>query len=77
MDAVAETIATNRIREVRLQKGMSQTKLGRLVGLSEPTINRYEHGSRRPSRETMVKIASVLEVPLMDLYVDLANAGEG
>lgn len=72
MDAVEEKLeVTNRIREVRIQKGLSQIKLGRMVGLSEPTINRYERGSRRPSRETMLQIAAALEVPLKDLYVDL------
>lgn len=62
---------TNRIRQVRERKGMSQSALGRKVGLSEASINRYEQGSRRPDRDTLTKIAAALGVPVRDLFVSL------
>lgn len=67
---VTEAKSRNRIRDVRTQRGISQTELGLRVGMSEPTINRYENGGRRPSREMFNAIADALGVPLKDLFVD-------
>jgi transcriptional regulator with XRE-family HTH domain len=74
---VAEAKTTNRIREVRLARGLSQSALGKLVDMSEPAINRYERGGRKPTREKMHQIAKALGVPLQALFVDLsARDGE-
>lgn len=63
----------NRIKEVREAKGLSQTELGRLVGLSEPAINRYERGNRKPSRRKLDDIAKALDVPLKSLFINLSR----
>jgi transcriptional regulator with XRE-family HTH domain len=62
----------NRIKEVRESQGISQTELGRLVGLSEPSINRYERGNRKPTRKKLDDIAKALGVPLKALFIDLS-----
>lgn len=51
-------------------------ELGRLIGVSEPAINRYERGNRKPPREKMNDIAKALNVPLKDLFVNLVTEDE-
>jgi len=60
------TIGEN-IRYVRQSKGMTQKQLGKLAGIAEPTIRRYELGKLNPKRETIQKIANALGVNMLDL----------
>lgn len=54
--------AGERIREARIQRGMTQKQLGERAGIAEPTIRKYELGKLNPKYETMQKIASALNV---------------
>ena len=51
-----------KLRACRKQKGLTQSQLGGLVGLSGPTIRMYELGLRRPSIDTLKKIASIFDL---------------
>ena len=51
-----------RLRELRIQRKLSQTELGNLVGLHYTQIGRYERGESRPSSDVLRKLATVLEV---------------
>ena len=46
------------------QKNMSQTDLGKAVGVAREIIGRYERNEVLPSIEVAAKIADVLEVSL-------------
>lgn len=63
-----------RIKELRTQKGWSQTKLGVEIGLDEGTasarINRYEKGVHVPDYSTLKKLAHVLDVPVFYFLVE-------
>jgi len=58
-----------RIKEVRLQKGISQADLvGKMQGEIDPTnISRIESGRTNPTVFTLFRIAEALEVRLNDL----------
>ncbi|MDP2368205.1 helix-turn-helix domain-containing protein [Rhodoferax sp.] len=51
-----------RLRELRKQKDLSQTALGKLAGLHYTHIGRYERGASRPSGDTLKRLADVLGV---------------
>ena len=51
-----------RLRKLRRQKNLSQTKLGELTDLHYTHIGRYERGLSRPSSNTLRKLAEVLGV---------------
>lgn len=53
-----------KIKKCRLERGLTQKKLGELCGMSEAQIGQYENGYREPKRETLEKIVLALEVPL-------------
>ena len=56
-----------KIREIRLSKGLSQERLGNLCGMAGSAIRRYESGRANPKIETLTKIASALEVPVWEI----------
>lgn len=49
-----------RIKELRINKRISQQELGDKVDVTKVSISGYEKGSRVPSLETFVKIADTL-----------------
>ena len=64
----------HRLRCARKLLGLSQDRLGVLIGLDEHTasarISRYETGAHEPPIKTARLLASVLGVPLAYLYCD-------
>ena len=53
---------SERLRQVRTQKGFSQSELARLVGVHYTQIGRYEKKGAQPSAEVLNKIANALSV---------------
>lgn len=51
-----------RCREVRLSLGMSQARLGELVGVSMHSIFRLENGTRQPKTDELQALARVLGI---------------
>lgn len=68
-----------RIREIRLQRKMTQEQLGEKVGVTFSYIGRVERGQKNISLRTLGKIAIALDVNVntfftySDLQVDVAN----
>lgn len=51
-----------RIREARLARGWTHEELARRMGVNWRTVQRWQTG-RPPRVETLVRLASVLEIP--------------
>ena len=56
-----------RLKELRIEKGLSQQKLGEIFGFCNQTISFWESGSREPDLDTLLKIAHFFEVSLEEL----------
>jgi len=54
------TTLGERIRELRIEKGMSQTYLGKLIKVGKTTISNYETGYSSPDTETLSRLADAL-----------------
>ncbi|WP_317394695.1 helix-turn-helix transcriptional regulator [Faecalicoccus pleomorphus] len=69
----------DKIRRVRLRKGITQNQIAEKIGISQPTYAQWENGKRKPKLETLKKIADALEVPVSTLYDDyeFVDPGEG
>ena len=48
------------VRELRLRTGLTQEKFAARLGVTFPTINRWENGRARPSPLAMQKIEELL-----------------
>jgi len=55
------------IRKLREAKGITQEELASAVGMMRSNISRIEAAKRRPTLETVERIANALKVPVADL----------
>jgi transcriptional regulator with XRE-family HTH domain len=53
-----------RIRARRMAKGMSQTNLGDLLGVTFQQVQKYEKGVNRVGAGRLVRVADALDVPV-------------
>lgn len=56
------------LREYRESIGLTQSELGKLVGVNARTISAYELGTRKPSTKVAVKLLKVFNIKLQDLF---------
>ena len=65
---------SKRLKQARLNKGLSQRALGTAVGMDEFTasarMNHYEQGRRIPSYQTVHALADYLGLPTSYFYED-------
>lgn len=60
-----------KIRLLRINKGLTQEELGTLIGVQKSAINKYEKGRvENIKRSTFMKLASALDVEPVDLLDD-------
>ena len=60
----------DRLRELRVQKNLSQGDIEKRTGLLRCYISRVENGHTVPAIETLEKMARAMEVPLYQLFYD-------
>ena len=58
-----------RIRTMRLSRGMTQADLARAINQSQSSITMYENGRREPDFETLEALADVFNGPMVS-FVD-------
>ena len=61
-----------RLKRARMEKGVSQEKLGDALGITFQQIQKYEKGTNRIAPSRLKAAADFLKIPLMQLY-----GGEG
>ncbi len=52
-----------KLKELRLDKNLSQSEVSRALGLTRNAFTNYELGIREPSLDTLVKICDFFNVP--------------
>src|SRR5262249_49788279 len=65
-----------RIRAQRLVRGLSQTDLGRSLGITFQQVQKYEKGANRVGAGRLTRIAEVLGVPVAFFFGDHASSGK-
>ena len=58
---------TERLKQLRQARSLSQTRLAELLGVLPRTYNRWERGGHVPHAEMLVKIADALQVSVDEL----------
>lgn len=56
-----------RLETLRIQKGLTQEELARLINISQPSYCAYERGKNKPSKNTQIQLAKVLKVSVDEL----------
>lgn len=57
----------DRIRAIRMERGLTQKELGELCSMADSAIRRYESNRGNPTQKTLLKISKALGVHLRDL----------
>jgi len=57
-----------RVRTLRLQRGLSQTELGNLITVTFQQVQKYEKGTNRISAGRLQRISEVLGVPVAHFF---------
>ncbi len=53
---------STRLRELRLNKGLRQEQVAKLIGVNKCAISTYENDTRQPSFEILVRLANLYRV---------------
>lgn len=64
-----ETVGT-RIRELRLERGLTQEELAIRSGVTRNVLISVEHGRRSLLFERLYDLAAALEVPITEVLID-------
>ena len=67
---------SNRIYELRMQKGLSQKELGAILGVSNKAVSKWETGTAIPKTETLIKLAEVFEISTEELLNTVCKGEE-
>lgn len=65
-----------KIKCIRIFRGMTQKELGLAVGLTENRIAQYETNYRTPKKELLNQIAEALHVNSLNFYVEVSGSAE-
>ena len=66
----SKNIIGQRIKTMRLSRGMTQADLAKALDQSQASIMMYETGKREPDFETLEALADVFNVPLVSFVDD-------
>lgn len=58
------SVIGTRIKELRLNKKVTQKEIAEGIGVSSVSIQRFEYGSVRPSLDTLIALADYFDVSL-------------
>ena len=59
-----------RLRQLRLKKGLTQAELAKIMGLGESTVSYYELDKREPDHSKIKEIAAFFNVSIGSLFAD-------
>ena len=51
------------IKSTRLSKGIKSRELAQLIGVDQAIVSKIENGARFPTKDQLLKIVEILEIP--------------
>ena len=57
-----ENVFKERLKELRIENNLSQEKLAKASGLTQPAITMWENGTRTPNMESIILLAKFFNV---------------
>lgn len=57
------------LKNAREQKGLKTREVAQLLGIDQALISKFESGTRKPTREQVIKLASLLNIDLETIMV--------
>jgi transcriptional regulator with XRE-family HTH domain len=63
-------IYSKAIKRIRKSRGITQNKLAEMLGVEQPTVQRWESGARTPGADDMVNLAKALGISPSEFFMD-------
>ena len=57
------------LKVAREKKGLKTREVAQLLGIDQALISKFESGSRKPTKEQVIKLASLLEIDLETIMI--------
>lgn len=65
---IISNVFPQRLKEIRIKRGLTQTELGEKVGVKQNSYSDWETGKNEPNFEIVIKLADLLEVSVDWLF---------
>ena len=63
----------NKIKELRLEKGLSQMQLGKLVGVSQKAVDYWERSVNEPKSSYIIALVKVFGVSFDEFFENVES----
>ena len=60
-----------KIKELRLEKGLSQLNLGKLIGASQKAVDYWERNVNEPKASYIISLVKVFDITFDDFFSDI------
>ena len=60
-----------RIKELRIEKGLSQMQLAKLVGVSQKAIDYWERNVNEPKASYIIELVRIFELTFDEFFTDI------
>lgn len=60
-----------KIKELRLEKGLSQLKLGKAIGVSQKAIDYWERNVNEPKASYIISLVKIFDVSFDEFFIDI------
>ena len=60
-----------KIKELRLERGLSQMQLSKLIGVSQKAIDYWERGINEPKASYIIVLVKAFEITFDEFFVDI------
>ena len=67
----------NKVKELRTAAGMTQKTLADQLGVTVPTVSKWELGQRTPELERVFRMTLIFGVPIEEIVQRTESAREG
>lgn len=62
-----ERRVAQKLKDLRVERGLSQSGLAKKSGLDRKTVNRIENGRFSPSLDTLIRVCSTMSVTVSEV----------
>ena len=61
----------DKIKELRIEKGISQMQLGKLIGVSQKAIDYWERNVNEPKASYIISLVNTFELTFDEFFTDI------
>ena len=60
-----------KIKELRLEKGLSQLKLGKAIGVSQKAVDYWERNVNEPKASYIISLVKIFDISFDEFFIEI------